>query len=49
VRVEIRGEINNSWNAQRDADTGSVIFRNNEDNRILFAQQQAQFGFCAAR
>ncbi|MEZ4408104.1 MAG: DUF1592 domain-containing protein [Polyangiales bacterium] len=45
----VMGTINNSWNSEREGDTGAVVFRGATWNRTLRAGEQTELGFCASR
>lgn len=49
VTLLVDGKMNNHWECEASADTGSVTFTGAAHNATLMAGAQGQFGFCAMR
>ena len=46
VELVVEGTINNAWNVERTADTGSVQFSPLTWNSTLYPESSIEFGFC---
>lgn len=49
VTLMVDGKMNNHWECEVTADTGSVTFSGAQHNATLMPGAQGQFGFCAMR
>ncbi len=48
VQFDVEGTINNSWNVDRNGDSGLVTFSNVAWNGLLQPSGQVEFGYCVA-
>ncbi|MBV71772.1 MAG: hypothetical protein CMH52_10570 [Myxococcales bacterium] len=48
VQFDVEGTINNSWNVDRNGDSGVVTFSNVAWNGLLQPNGQVEFGYCVA-